>query len=162
MPSWWLLIVSQLWFFLWTPYRPNTVVTKALLNSWMVERPLCPFLDRWATYQFFLKLFPPTSAVEGISYNFFIFFILPKPTAPTSHWAWKHLGQKIGGSVKVYGFTSPWSQSQIGWIFKSKANESYCLYNSGPMVRHHALMYGFHTLPNMLIKPLREARYIRA
>ena len=41
-------------------------------------------------------------------------------------------------------------QSHIGWIFKSKANESYCLYNSGPMVRHHALLYGFHTLPNML------------
>ncbi len=40
-------------------------------------------------------------------------------------------------------------ESQIGWIFKSKANESYCLYNSGPMVPHYALMYGFHTLPNM-------------
>ncbi len=26
-----------------------------------------------------------------------------------------------------------------------------------PMVRHYALLYGFHTLPNMLIKPLREA-----
>ncbi len=26
------------------------------------------------------------------------------------------------------------------------------------MVRHYALGYGFHTLPNMLIKPLREAR----
>ncbi len=26
------------------------------------------------------------------------------------------------------------------------------------MVRHYALLYGFHTLPNMLIKPLREAR----
>ena len=30
-------------------------------------------------------------------------------------------------------------QSQIGSIFKSKANESYCLYDSGPMVRHYAL-----------------------
>ena len=30
-------------------------------------------------------------------------------------------------------------QSQIGWLLKSKANESYCLYNSGPMVRHYAL-----------------------
>ncbi len=29
-------------------------------------------------------------------------------------------------------------------------NESYCLYNSGPMVRHYALLYGFYTLPNML------------
>ena len=28
----------------------------------------------------------------------------------------------------------------------------------GPMVRHYALLYGFHTLPNMLTKPLREAR----
>ncbi len=27
----------------------------------------------------------------------------------------------------------------------------------GPMVRHYALLYGFHTLQNMLIKPLREA-----
>ncbi len=26
------------------------------------------------------------------------------------------------------------------------------------MVRHYTLLYGFHTLPNMLIKPLREAR----
>ena len=26
-------------------------------------------------------------------------------------------------------------KSQIGWIFKSKANDSYCLYDSGPMVR---------------------------
>ncbi len=25
------------------------------------------------------------------------------------------------------------------------------------MVRHYALLYGFHTLPNMLIKPLSEA-----
>ena len=25
------------------------------------------------------------------------------------------------------------------------------------MVRHYALLYGFHTLPNMLIKPPREA-----
>ncbi len=25
------------------------------------------------------------------------------------------------------------------------------------MVVHYALLYGFHTLPNMLIKPLREA-----
>ena len=25
------------------------------------------------------------------------------------------------------------------------------------MVRHYVLLYGFHTLPNMLIKPLREA-----
>ena len=41
-------------------------------------------------------------------------------------------------------------QCQIGWIFKSKANESYCLYNNGPMVWHYALLYGFHTLPNML------------
>ncbi len=32
----------------------------------------------------------------------------------------------------------------------SKANESCCLYNSGPMVRHYALMYGFHTLQNLL------------
>ncbi len=28
----------------------------------------------------------------------------------------------------------------------------------GPMVPHYALGYGFHTLPNMLIQPLREAR----
>ncbi len=27
----------------------------------------------------------------------------------------------------------------------------------GPMVRHYALGYGFHTFPNLLIKPLREA-----
>ncbi len=27
----------------------------------------------------------------------------------------------------------------------------------GPMVRHYALGYGFHTVPNLLIKPLREA-----
>ena len=40
---------------------------------------------------------------------------------------------------------------QIGWIFKSKANESYCLYSSGPMVRHYALLFGFHTLPNMCV-----------
>ncbi len=33
-------------------------------------------------------------------------------------------------------------KSKIGWIFKSKANESYCLYNSERMVRHYALMYG--------------------
>ena len=26
------------------------------------------------------------------------------------------------------------------------------------MVRHYALLYGFHTLQNMLIKPLRESR----
>ena len=26
-------------------------------------------------------------------------------------------------------------QSQIGWILKSKANVSYCLHDSGPMVR---------------------------
>ncbi len=26
------------------------------------------------------------------------------------------------------------------------------------MVGHYALLYGFHTLPNMLIKPLGEAR----
>ncbi len=26
-------------------------------------------------------------------------------------------------------------QSQIGWIFKSRANDSYCLYDSGPMVK---------------------------
>ncbi len=25
------------------------------------------------------------------------------------------------------------------------------------MLGHYALLYGFHTLPNMLIKPLREA-----
>ncbi len=42
------------------------------------------------------------------------------------------------------------SKSQIGWIFKSKANDSYCLYDSGPMVRHYALNYGFHTFPNLL------------
>ena len=41
-------------------------------------------------------------------------------------------------------------ESQIGWIFKSKANVSYCLYDSGPMVRHYALGYGFHTFPNLL------------
>ena len=52
----------------------------------------------------------------------------------------------------------PLEQSKIGWIFKSKANLSYCLLNSGPMVRHYALLYGFHTLLNMLIKPPREAR----
>ena len=28
-------------------------------------------------------------------------------------------------------------ESHIGWIFKSKANESYCIYDSGPMVRHY-------------------------
>ncbi len=27
-------------------------------------------------------------------------------------------------------------KSQIGWIFKSKADVSYCLYESGPMVRN--------------------------
>ncbi len=36
------------------------------------------------------------------------------------------------------------------WLFKSKANESYCLYNSGPMVRHYASTYsgayGSHTI----------------
>ena len=41
-------------------------------------------------------------------------------------------------------------ESQIGWIFKSKANDSYCLYDSGPMVQHYALNYGFHTFPNLL------------
>ncbi len=40
---------------------------------------------------------------------------------------------------------------QIGWIFKSKAIESYCLYSSAPMVRHYALLFGFHTLQNMCV-----------
>ncbi len=31
-------------------------------------------------------------------------------------------------------------QSQIGQIFKSEANDSYCLYNSGQIVRHYALL----------------------
>ncbi len=47
-------------------------------------------------------------------------------------------------------------QSQIGWIFKSKANESYCLYNSGLMVRYYALYYGFRTFLNPLKNPLLE------
>ncbi len=51
-------------------------------------------------------------------------------------------------------------QSQIGWIFKSKANKSYmyCLYCSEPMVRHYALKYGFRTFPNLLknLKQIRE------
>ncbi len=46
--------------------------------------------------------------------------------------------------------------SQIGSNFNSKANESYCLYNSGPLVRHYALKYGFHTLPNVMIDSLKN------
>ncbi len=30
-------------------------------------------------------------------------------------------------------------QSQIGWNFNSKAKESYCLYNSGPMTWHYSI-----------------------
>ncbi len=45
-------------------------------------------------------------------------------------------------------------QSQIGWIFKSKANDTYCLYDSGPMVH---LNYGFHTFPNQQIREHMEA-----
>ena len=48
----------------------------------------------------------------------------------------------------------------MGWIFKSKANESYCLHNSGPVVQHYALMYGFHTLPNMLKNLLERGRWL--
>ncbi len=29
-------------------------------------------------------------------------------------------------------------------FFKSKANDTYCLYNSYPMVRYYALQYGFY------------------
>ncbi len=50
-------------------------------------------------------------------------------------------------------------KSQSGWIFKSKANVSYCLYHSGPMVRHYALAYGFESyVPESVEKPLREAQ----
>ena len=51
-------------------------------------------------------------------------------------------------------------QFQIGWIFKSNANESYCLYNSEPMVRHYALLYGFHTLSNMLKNLLERGTWL--
>ncbi len=51
-------------------------------------------------------------------------------------------------SFKFYQLHRYYGKSQIG----------YCLLNSVPMVRHYALLYGFHTLPNMLIKPLREAQ----
>ena len=51
------------------------------------------------------------------------------------------------------------SQSLIGWIFKPKANESYCLYNSGPIVRHYALNYGFRTFPNLLKNLLEREAY---
>ena len=47
-------------------------------------------------------------------------------------------------------------KSQIGWIFKSKAYETYCLYDSGPRIRYYALNYGFHMFLNLLTKPLRE------
>ena len=33
-------------------------------------------------------------------------------------------------------------KSQIGWNFKSKANESCCLYNTGPIVCQCALQQG--------------------
>ncbi len=48
-------------------------------------------------------------------------------------------------------------QSQIGWILKSKANDTYCLYDSGPMVQHYALNYDFHTSPNQQIREHMEA-----
>ncbi len=45
-------------------------------------------------------------------------------------------------------------ESQIGWIFKSKANVSYCLYDSGPMVRHYALWLWLPYVPESVEKPL--------
>ncbi len=32
----------------------------------------------------------------------------------------------------------------------------YCLYNIGPIIRHHALLYGFHMLPNLLKLSVRH------
>ncbi len=49
---------------------------------------------------------------------------------------------------------------KLAGILIPMPNDSYCLrlYNSGPMVRHYALMYGFHMLSDLLKSSLRATK----
>ncbi len=51
-----------------------------------------------------------------------------------------------------------WFGLSFGYESSRRSQVSLLVYKLllGPMVRHYALLYGFHTLPNMLIKPLGE------
>ena len=59
------------------------------------------------------------------------------------------LEPKIHTFENLFGYHN---QSQIGWIFKSQASESYCLYDSGPMVPQYCR--------GQSLSELSESRYM--
>ncbi len=73
-----------------------------------------------------------------------------QPSQPTSSMKFTMTTSKYLPTHETACRMSLQKDSQIAWIFKFNANVSYCLYDSGPMVRHYALGYGFHGFPNLL------------